>query len=119
MWLIKDQMAPAFDAPLLNNQYVEGGIFAVRTKTQRNNLKKAYRVLNGAQTTLVLVADVNRLYKLLTEPGTEYTTDVNWEELSLGVDGALVPVGEWDPVTETPDLTDANALGRNGEFYFV
>lgn len=119
MWRLKDQIEPAFNAPLLDNKFVGGGIFVVRTQTQRNNIGAAFRVLSGSQTTLVLVSDTNRLYKLVNNPGTETTIDSDWEALSLGTTGGLVPIGEWDVVTNIPALLDTSAEDRNGEFYFA
>jgi hypothetical protein len=114
------QIGPGFQAPLLNNQFdVRAGFYTVKTVTQRNNIKLAYRTFDGTSATLVFVADTNRLYKLINEPFTPDTTDVDWEPISLGVEGGLVPVGDWDVVTNTPTLTDVGASGRNGEFYFA
>lgn len=118
-WKIKDFIEPAFDGALLDNSVVLGGIFVVRTLTQRNNIKLGYRKLNSTSTTLCLVADTNQLYKLINEPNTQFTTNSDWALISLGVTGSLTPVGEWDPVINAPALTDAGALNRNGEFYFV
>lgn len=114
------QFAPGFDAPLLPDQFsVKAGFYTVKTITQRNNIKAAYRKLDGFSNTLVFVSDTNRLYKLINEPGTSTTTDLDWEEIILGTEGGVEPVGEWDPTLNSPALTDAGALNRNGEFYFV
>ncbi len=114
------QFGPGFDAPLLPDQfYVKAGFYTVKTITQRNNIKPAYRKLDGFTSTIVFVADTNRLYKLINEPGTTTTSALDWEEIVLGTSAGISPVGEWDPTLNSPALTDAGASGRNGEFYFV
>lgn len=120
MEYLKSQIAPGFNAPLTVDQFhIKAGLYTVKTLTQRNNIPLANRTFTGGSITMCLVSDTNALYKQVNEPGTQYTTNADWEAISLGVDGGLFPVGNWNPVTNSPALTDTGAIDRNGEFYFV
>lgn len=116
---IRDILIPGFSGPLTYNDYIAGGIFIRATRTQRNNITYLLRTLNALETTICYVEAENAWYKLSTNPSSESTSDSDWTLMDFGATQSLVPIGVWDPTTNTPDLTDAGAIGINGSFYFV
>lgn len=117
-WFIRNDIAPAFNEPLTKMKYVSGGLTVVKTKEQRNQILPPFRKLGNEENTLVAVKDLKKIYVLVNEPGTDITTDSDWEEF-LDVSNPLTPIGDWQADNTTPVLSDAGADGLNGQFYFV
>lgn len=113
------RIEPDFNGGLIENKHIKGTLFIVKNNTQRNNqIPYESRTFDSTTTTLAYVSDDKKLYQLINNPGTDSTANTDWDEVELGQDGTLTPVGTWDPVN-TPTLADSGATGRNGEFYFV
>lgn len=123
MGILRDTLVPGTTAPITYNKYIGAGLKVLKTKTQRNNIPYLYRSLDSTETTMCFVSSDNSgrgaWYRLLNNPSSDSTADSDWEMIDFGVSQALVPVGEWDPNTNTPTLTDSSASGINGQFYFV
>ena len=121
-WRIKSTMEPDFDGGLIHNDFIKGTVFIRVTKAQRNSIGKLYRSLESDSTTICLVLNDNVFYKLINNPDTEATQDSDWEALpfeGVGGDGAIMPIGTWDANNQDPALTDSDASGINGNFYYV
>lgn len=118
-WPIRSEIRPAFDGGLMQAQYLIGGVHVVMNKTQRNNINLLRRQLNATSTTLAVVLDEGRIYKLINNPNTTTTTDSDWEIFFIGETSSFRPIGEWDADNDNPVLQDSGAFGINGQFYFV
>lgn len=118
-WLIRSEMQPAFDGGFIQSKFLIGGIFVVKSKAQRNAIHILNRRLDASTTTLVVVSDENRIYRLVSNPNSLTTADINWEVFFIGQTSSFRPVGTWDADNNILILSDADALNRNGEFYFV
>lgn len=118
-WPIRSEIRPAFDGGLLQSHFLIGGIHVVQNKTQRNSINLLRRKLDATTTTLAIVLDDNKIYRLISNPTTNLTTDSNWQEFTLGETSSFRPIGEWDADNDAPVLQDSGALGLNGQFYFV
>src|SRR5690606_28258910 len=77
------------------------------------------RKLDATTTTLAIVLDDNKIYRLINNPSTNTTTDSDWSEFTIGETSSFRPIGEWDADNDNPVLQDTGALGLNGQFYFV
>lgn len=116
---IRDFLVPGFNGAFLANDSTMGGIFIRASKAQRNNIGLNFRQLDPLETTLCYVHADNAWYRLINNPNSATTADSDWDLMDFGATQALTPVGLWDPNTNLPDLDDAGAAGRNGEFYFA
>jgi hypothetical protein len=99
--------------------YLKGGFRIVNTQAQMLAIPYLYRTLNDKEATVVYVRSTKILYQLTTNPSGDSTALTDWEPIELGGSSSFRPVGEWDPYMNLPELSDAGAAGRNGEFYFV
>lgn len=120
-WKISKKMEPNWDGGLLQNDFVQGTMFVRFTRAQRNAIGKLYRKFDTATTTLCLVINDGTIYKLINEPGTETTTDLDWSTAISVADAGtdIIPIGEWDASNTDPVLQDTDANGINGNFYYV
>lgn len=116
-WLIRDILAPGFDAPVIQDPKAVMGWYSVRNRSQRNAIAAQYRRLDSQSVTLCYVHDDRALYTLVNNPPSGSTQDSDWE-FFMTFDYGLKPVGNWDPTTNTPAISDAAALSA-GSYYFV
>jgi len=119
-WKLKDTLEPDFDGGLIRNKFLKGGMFTVKTRTQRNTaIKYLHRELDGERTTLCFVSGDNAVYELISNPSSGGTTDQDWKRLNFGVSDILIVKGTWDADNTTPVLQDSSALANGNDFYIV
>ena len=117
-WNLRTDIAPAFDAPLTKMSFISGGLYVVKTKAQRNNIKEAFRKYSLSERTLVAVTDDRKIYALNKIISGNSTTDADWDNF-LDIAQSLTPIGEWEADNTDPVLADTDAAQLNGQFYFV
>lgn len=117
---LADMLFPGFNGPLTAMKYIQGGLHSFSSTSQRNNnLPFLTRSLDGVETTLAYVTTTNTWYRLINNPATDATADGDWAALSFSALTGPIPIGDWDPNTNSPTLADAGAVGINGQFYYV
>lgn len=118
MWSLSTEIQPNYDGGLMRAKHLKGGFRTVNTKSQRNAIPYLSRFLDVTESTICFVESESKLYRLISNP-LGATIDSDWELVVLGGITSFTPVGTWDSNNTTPVLSDAGAIGRNGEFYFV
>jgi len=118
-WKLSAFLEPNFDGALMDALHVKGGFRIVANQSQMLSIPFLYRTLNSKESTIVFVTDSKLFYRLKNNPVSDATVLTDWEILQVGGSSSFIPVGTWNPFTNTPVLTDSGASGRNGEFYFV
>ena len=115
----RDILVPAFDGGLLENKFVKGGLFSVKTRAQRNAIKYLYRTLDATYSTMCFVSADNVLYELVNNPLTDATSDSDWAVRLQVSTSDLINQGTWDASNTNPVLQDSSASDRTGQYYFV
>ena len=118
-WPLNSEIEPNYDGALMRAKYLKGGVRVVKTKNQRNTIGLLYRYWDTTESTIVYVQDDSMLYILNNAATGNTTTDADWNPINLAGISSFKPVGNWIPSANTPTLTDLNAVGINGNFYFV
>lgn len=117
-WKLSTELVPNYDGGLMRAKYLIGGLRTVKTKAQRNAIPYLYRYLSVEESTIVFVEDDKQFYRLINNPSTT-TVNGDWSQINIGDTTTLTPIGTWKSDNTTPILSDIDAAGRNGEFYFV
>lgn len=122
-WKISDVMEPNFDGALLENRFIRGSLFIVNNITQRNNIGPLYRLKNDSTTTMCYVVADGLFYELVNDTNAAVTSNDDWQVVQIASSQAVVPVGEWNAVTNNvvdtnQPLTDLDAENANGNFYY-
>ena len=116
---IRGLFRSAGNFPIVRARDVQGGLIVVKSRSLRNAIPRAFRVLDANRTTLVYV-EGGDLWRLINNPTTETTQDSDWQVAFQNNNGdPETLVGTWNVDNSDPVLTDAGALNRNGEYYFV
>ena len=114
----KHKIEPAGDFSVIDNKHTKGGFFSVKTLTQLYQIKQEFRILSATEGTMVYVEEDKNLYRLINEPLTPFTTNVDWE-IALNLNAVQTPLGTWNANNLTPVLQDTDAVGKNNSYYFV
>ena len=119
-WRISTVMEPNFEGGLIHNDWLKGTVFIKITKAQRNVIPLLSRSMEADNTTLCFVVNDNTFYKLVNNPAGDSTVDADWEPTNqVSGGGSIIPVGQWDVSNTAPYLQDTDAIGINGQFYYV
>ena len=114
----RDVLVPAFDGGLINAKYLIGGFFVLKTRTQRNSLKKLYRFLDGVNTTMCFVSGDNTIYELINNPDSDTTQDSDWR-IAVSIQSGLRPIGAWDANNADPTIFDSDAVEVGAGFFYI
>lgn len=99
---------------------VKALFYTVKTKSVRNQIPSSFRHLDSQYTTMCFVEEDGVVYKLTTNPDTDYTLDSDWETALFNPSTTPeTPIGTWNINNATPELTDAGAEGKEGQYYYV
>lgn len=109
---------PAGDFPIANSWQTKGGIFVVKSITERNKIPKSLRVLDNVRSTMAYV-EGGDVYYLTTNPTTQGTTDADWDIAIQSVPSEQTLLGTWKSDNTSPILQDDGYTGQSGDYYIV